>query len=106
MNFDPKNPVVQLCSEGILSEHLEGVAQAKYEEAMRIAAEGFETAVAAHYLARVQKTPAEKAAMNLKAIEHALLSPELCIGFMPSLYLNSAKDFEDANNNEQAILYY
>ncbi|HEV2353913.1 MAG TPA: rRNA adenine methyltransferase, partial [Puia sp.] len=73
MLYDPSNPMVRLCVEGMETEW-RGEAEkaaALYHEAWALAANELEYATAAHYLARVQTDPAEALRWNLLALEYA-----------------------------------
>ena len=101
MQFDPENPIVKLCGQGML---LEG--EAKPEEASNLfmqaweqAANDFERFIAAHYVARHQHDVAGKLKWDETALRLALnLKDEGIKGAYPSLYLNIAKCHEDLGN--------
>jgi rifampin ADP-ribosylating transferase len=105
MQFDPENPIIKLCGQGML---LEG--EAKSEEAANLfmqaweqAANDFERFIAAHYIARHQPDVAGKLKWDETALHLALnLKDEAIKGAYPSLYLNIAKCHEDMGNMGKA----
>jgi hypothetical protein len=109
VNIDPNNPVVKLCAEGIGIE-LAGKAveaAALYRRAWEARTNEFEACIAAHYLARVQRTPQETLRWNEAALRHAeRADPSRITDFYPSLYLNLGKSHEDTGNREEARRFY
>ena len=101
MQFDPNNNVVKLCAEGM---NLEG--EGKNEEALKLFQQAWEEGIddvdkftAAHYIARHQKTLADKLKWNEVALDLALkMNNETMKGTYPSLYLNVGKCYEDLND--------
>ena len=115
MEFDPENPIVKLCASGM---DMEG--QGRPDEAAKLflrawneSTSDFEKFIAAHYLARHQKSPASKLIWDETALQLALkINDDTVKGSLPSLYLNMAKGYEDLNefdkakeNYEQALSY-
>lgn len=109
MQFDPNNPVIKLCAEGMSLEG-EGkpeAAASTFHQAWSEASNDFEKFTAAHYVARHQKSIADKLHWDQIALEHALkIEDEGMKGFYPSLYLNLAKCYEDLLDVEQAKAHY
>lgn len=109
MLYDPSNSVVQLCVKGIETEYGGDVEQAGslYRKAWDLAQTSLEFLTAAHYLARTQSDPKESLQWNLLALEYAEkeVTPDIA-AFMPSLYLNVAKSYEDLDNSSKAQDYY
>jgi tetratricopeptide (TPR) repeat protein len=109
MEFDPNNKVVKLCAQGM---DMEG--QGKPEEANRlfieawtIAASDFEKFTAAHYVARHQKSIADKLQWDQTALQFALkIKDDSIKAVLPSLYLNIAKCYEDLNDFANAKKNY
>ena len=115
MNFNPDNKVVQLCAEGMELEGQGNLAEASisFKQAWDVAATDFEKFTAAHYVARHQKTVADKLKWDQIALVHALNTGEENIReALPSLYLNIGKcyedlcDFDKAASNYRAALTY
>jgi hypothetical protein len=66
--IDPTNPVVALCAEGMAREGEPAVAKRLFEEARSSRTDDFEAAIAAHYLARHQPTPADTLHWNVTPV--------------------------------------
>jgi len=109
MNFDPNNPVIKLCAEGMA---LEGggkrtEAARLFEQAWHQATTDFEKFTAAHYVARHQDSVAGKLKWDEAALHLALKIPDDGIkATLPSLYLNIAKDHEDLDDFSKALEHY
>jgi rifampin ADP-ribosylating transferase len=109
MEIDPNNNVVKLCTQGMA---LEG--QGKPEEASKLfirawdeAANDFEKFTAAHYVARHQKSVADKLKWDETALQLALkINDKSVKESLPSLHLNIAKCYEDLNDFENAKTNY
>lgn len=87
--IDPSNPVVALCAAGMAAEGTPVEAKRLFEQAWGARRDDFDAAVAAHYLARHQPTPAEALRWNALAVRHAeAVSDGRAIGLLASLYLN------------------
>jgi tetratricopeptide (TPR) repeat protein len=105
MLFDPENPIIKLCAQGM---QLEGEAKrdeasAVFHQAWEQATNDFEKFTAAHYIARHQETVADKLKWDETALQLALdLNDEGIKGALPSLYLNIAKCYEDLNDLTKA----
>lgn len=109
MEFDPNNPVVQLCVEGMNAEGEGQIEKAHelFQRAWESATNNFEAFTAAHYLARNQKDPIDVLKWNLEALARAdAIEDEGLKGQYPSLYLNVAKSYENLGNKEDAVRYY
>ena len=98
MQFDPENHINKLCAEGMLLEG-EGKPQEAlmlFEQAWHNATNDLEKLTAAHYVARRQKTIADKLTWDETALNLALkISTDDIKAIYPSLYLNVAKCYED-----------
>lgn len=82
-------------------------ARQLYEEAWDEAATNFEKFIAAHYLARVQPGTREKLFWDETALSFALLEkPEMINTYLPSLYLNIGKCYEDLGETALACSNY
>lgn len=109
METDPNNPVVRLCAEGISSEMAGKADEATrlYQEAWEARTDDYEACIAAHYLARVQRTPNEVLNWNRESLRYAdAVNDERVEGFYPSLYLNMGKAYEDLGKHEEARKFY
>ncbi|HTZ75455.1 MAG TPA: hypothetical protein VMB47_16145 [Candidatus Aquilonibacter sp.] len=109
MPIDPDNPVARLCAEGIQAE-----ASGKAIAAMRLYMQAWEkrsddldACIAAHYVARLQKTPEEILEWNQRSLDAAnALDDEDVASFYPSLYLNMGKAHEELGQRDEARHYY
>jgi tetratricopeptide (TPR) repeat protein len=109
MGFNPNNPVVKLCLQGMSMEE-----KGKPEEAIKLffqafdeAAEDFEKFISAHYIARYQKNVADKLKWLEAALRFALkINNDSVNSALPSLYSNIAKCYEDLNVPGKAKKYY
>ena len=109
MNFDPTNPVIKLCTEGM---DLEG--QGKRAEAAKLFKQAWQQAhtdlekfTAAHYVARHQDSIEGKLKWDEIALDFALKIPgESIKGAFPSLYLNIANDHEQLHDLKKASECY
>jgi hypothetical protein len=101
MEIDPGNPVVKLCVEGMAaeSENRFDDARALYQRAWDERSDDYEGCIAAHYLARVQVDRSEGFRWNREALDRAYaVGDERVTGFLPSLYLNLGRSFEEIGN--------
>lgn len=109
MQFDPNNPIIQLCAQGM---ELEGRGNAEaasqlFLQAWQEACDDFEKFTAAHYVARHQTSVADKLKWDETALHLALqINKEEIKSSYPSLYLNIAKGYEDLNDLENARKNY
>ncbi len=105
MQFDPENNVNKLCARGMQAEG-EGKpedASKLFQQAWDEAANDREKFTAAHYVARHQKSVADKLKWDEAALNLALkIGDEDIKGAYPSLYLNIAKCYEDLNEFDKA----
>lgn len=115
MEFDPRNNVIKLCVLGMEMEE-KGKAEeasALFLQAWNEATNDFEKFIAAHYVARHQKSVPDKLKWAETALQFALqINNDAVKAAFPSLYLNIAKYYEDLNdldnakkNHELAISY-
>src|ERR1043165_9592889 len=109
MDFNPNNKIVKLCVQGM---HME--EEGKPDEASRLflqawneATNDFEKFIAAHYVARHQKTVADKLKWLETALQFALIiNDDTVKSAFPSLYSNIAKCYEYLNDSEKAKKNY
>jgi len=105
MEFNPNNPIVKLCVQGM---DMEG--KGKPEEASTLflqawneAANEFEKFIAAYYVARHQKNVPDKLKWLETALQFALkINNDNVRGAFPSLYSNIAKCYEDLGDVDNA----
>jgi hypothetical protein len=107
--MDPNNPVVKLCAAGI-SEEMAGrrdEAAKLYQHAWDSRTSDYDACVAAHYVARLQVTPADALHWNSEALRFAQSANDSELrGFVPSLCLNLGKSHEDLKNLADARRFY
>lgn len=105
MEFSPFNNVVKLCLQGMDMED-----KGKPEEASELFLQGwneatndFEKFLAAHYVARHQKTVSDKLNWLETTLQFALrVSNDAVNSALPSLYWNISKCYEDLSNHDKA----
>jgi tetratricopeptide (TPR) repeat protein len=108
-NMNPENPVVKLCVQG-----MEGESKGNFDEASRLflsawsqSTDDFERCIAAHYVARHQKSQYEALHWNQLSLDYArAVGDETVKGFIPSLYLNLGKAYEDLRKLDDARRFY
>ena len=109
MEFNTENKVVKLCAEGMEFEGKGENEKASeiFERAWNLSQNDFEKFTSAHYVARHQKSIAEKLKWDEKALNFALkINDKTIKGTLPSLYLNIGKCYEDMNDFDNARLNY
>jgi tetratricopeptide (TPR) repeat protein len=107
--LDPENPVVKLCAQGMEYE-----SKGTFEEASSLfmsawtqSKDDFERSIAAHYVARHQKSPEEALIWNQRSLDYArAVGDDRVSGFLPSLYLNMGKSYEDLGRRDDARQFY
>ena len=83
------NPVVELCAAGMAVEGTPAEARQLFERAWAARRDDFDAAIAAHFLARHQPTPADTLHWNAMAVRHAeAVADGSAAAFLASLYLN------------------
>jgi len=105
MEFSPFNNVVKRCLQGMSMEE-----QGKPEEAVKLFLQGWDEAtndlekfLAAHYIARHQKTVSDKLRWLETALAHALkINDDTVKSAFPALYLNIAKCYEELSDTEKS----
>jgi rifampin ADP-ribosylating transferase len=109
MQFDPNNHVVKLCAQGM---DMEGRGQ--NDEAAKLFLQAWDEATndmekftAAHYVARHQKTSANKLKWDEIALNFAQsINNDTMKSIFPSLYLNIARCYEDLKDLSNAKKNY
>jgi len=107
--MDTNNPVIKLCMEGTRAEfeHRLDDARLLYQQAWEARADDYDACIAAHYVARFQKTPEETLHWNQIALNHAnAVHNERVKDFYPSLYLNLGQSYEALGDQVNAQKYY
>ncbi|MBI9048978.1 MAG: hypothetical protein JEZ00_06155 [Anaerolineaceae bacterium] len=107
MNLD--NPVINLCQQGAEDEYHGKLDQAcmKYHRAWDIAQDDYDACIAAHYMARCQKSDQEILHWNLVALMHAnQCIDERIAHFWGSLYVNLGQSYENLGEQQEAKLYF
>ena len=106
IELDLENPVLALCAAGMAVGGDAAAATDFFLRAWAGRADDFEAAVAAHYVARVQTTAAEKLAWDTRAASHAeaaLAMEDSRVGILlASLYLNLGDGLLAAGRCEEA----
>jgi tetratricopeptide (TPR) repeat protein len=109
MQVDPNNKIVKLCAQGMEMEGKGNPEEASkyFLQAWNEATNDFEKFTAAHYVARHQKSVADKLNWDETALQLALkINDDTMKGSYPSLYLNIAKCYEDLNDFDNARKNY
>lgn len=105
MEFNPNNPVIQLCMQGIGQEE-QGepkVAGRLFLQAWNEATDDFEKFTAAYYVARHQKNVYDKLTWYETALKLALSIDDHAVkGAFAALYSNIAKCYEDIGDTDSA----
>lgn len=91
MPIDQTNPVVRLCAAGMERDGVPEEALPLFEQAWRERQDDYDAAIAAHYVARHQPSPADTLRWNALAVTHAeRVTDGRATELFPSLYLNLA----------------
>jgi rifampin ADP-ribosylating transferase len=109
MEFNPNNPVVKLCLQGMAMEENGKPQEARniFLKAWNEAANDFEKYLAAHYVARHQNKVAEKLQWLQTALQFASnVNDESVKSAYPSLYANIAKCYEELGDFDNAKKNY
>ncbi|HTN46072.1 MAG TPA: hypothetical protein VL098_06950 [Flavipsychrobacter sp.] len=108
MELDPNNAIVKLCAKGMDIEGSQPEAASRlFLQAWEEAGNEVEKFIAAHYVARHQKTAVEKLKWDVRALALALSIPgDAAKTALPSLYLNIAKCHEELNDRDLARRNY
>ena len=106
MDIDPRNPVVALCAEGMAAGGDVATASDCFARAWAARTDDFESAVAAHYVARAHPDAAGKLDWDMRAVRHA--EAALAAGdtrvrvLLASLYLNLGDGLLAAGRRDEA----
>jgi hypothetical protein len=106
--MDPENSVVKLCVQGMEHESKGDVETASrlFLSAWEQCSDDFERCIAAHYVARHQ-SPEDALVWNQRSLDLArAVNDERVRGFLPSLYLNMGKAYEDLAKLDDARQFY
>jgi rifampin ADP-ribosylating transferase len=105
MEFDPQNNIVKRCIQGmILEEHGKGEEAANvFLQAWNEATTDFEKFMAAHYVARHQKSISDKLKWTETALQLALSVDNISAqSALPALYSNLARCYEESGDHNNA----
>lgn len=105
MEFSPKNPIVQLCIQGMNFEaaNQQKETAAAFLRAWNEASNDFEKFLAAWYVARSQNNLADRLKWLQTALKLALkIDNEAVSAAFPPLYTSIAKCYEELNDNDNA----
>src|ERR1700741_17783 len=87
--IDPANPVAALCAEGMAADGTPAEALRLFEQAWAARRDDYDAAIAAHFVARHEATPADTLSWNALAVRHAeAVAGGRASAFLASLYLN------------------
>lgn len=109
MEFNPHNPIVQLCLKGMGLEDTGKTEDAStlFMQAWNEAANDFEQYLAAYYVARQQKAVLDKLRWYETSLQHALRIDDIAVkSGLPSVYTQIAKCYEDINDPDKAKKNY
>jgi hypothetical protein len=107
--MDVDNPVVRLCGDGMRaeSEGRSSDAHALFREAWYAATDDYEACIAAHYLARHQRTPEDTLRWNRECLDRAdRVGDERVRGFYPSLHVAMATAHQELGEPDKAHEHY
>lgn len=105
MEFNPSNPIVQLCLKAMaLEEHGQAEEAAQlFLQAWNEANRDFEKFMAAHFVARYQHTVTERLKWLESALHFALkIGDDSVKSALPSLYLNIAACYRELGDQDKA----
>lgn len=105
MEFNPNNPVVKLCLQGMAEEEKGNINEAStfFLRAWNDATQDFEKFIAAHYVAKHQTREADKLKWLETQLQLALsINDDTVSSALPTLYLNIAQCHEVLGNTEAA----
>jgi rifampin ADP-ribosylating transferase len=109
MEFNPNNPVVQLCLRGMAMEENAQPEEAEkyFLQAWNEGTNALEKFLAAHYVSRHQKNVRDRLAWLETCLQFALEADSNTVrSAFPALHTNIAKCYEDLNNPEKAKAHY
>ena len=107
--MDPMNPVIQLCARGMQAE-AEGRpedAQALFLEAWQAGTNDYDRCIAAHYVARHQRTAEDRLRWNQECLDRAdAVGDDRVKGFYPSLHVNLGQAHQELGDRQAAHRHY
>ena len=109
VEFNPNNPIVKLCLQGMDKEEKGKPDEAAsiFLQAWNEATNDFEKFIAAYYVARHQKNVSDKLKWLETALQLALkINNDAVTGVFASLYESIAKCYEDLNDPDNAKKNY
>ncbi len=109
MHFDPNNPVINRCAEGLRLERAGDTSRAYqiFQQAWKETTREWEKVIAAQFIAGYQYNASDKLKWDMEALQSAMKS-----GYEPvnvnysALYLEIASSYEELSNLEEAGKYY
>ncbi|MBS3913363.1 MAG: NAD(+)--rifampin ADP-ribosyltransferase [Bacteroidetes bacterium] len=107
MEFDPNNPIVKLCIQGMALEdkNMPENAAAIFYQAWKEATKDFEKYLSAHFIARHQHNIPDKIKWLEIMLDFALkINNHAVNGALPNLYLNISKCYEELHDFDHAKL--
>lgn len=105
MEFNPNNPVIKLCLQGMAMEEKGEPAEAGkiFLRAWNEATNDFEKFLAAYYVARQQQNVHDKLKWTETALQYVLkINDDAVTSALPSLYSNIAKCYADLGDDDNA----
>jgi hypothetical protein len=105
MSFDPHNPIIILCVQGMAMEEKGNTEHAGnlFMQAWNDATDDLEKYLAAYFVAKHEVNVSEKLKWFTRSLEHALkLNDSSVQSAYPTLYTHIAKCYEALNNDAQA----
>lgn len=109
MEFNPHNPIIQLCLHGMAMEDKgqPGEARRTFLQAWNEATNDFEKFTAAYYLSRHQKTVSDRLKWLETSLQSALRINDVSVaGAFPALYANISKCYENLGDPDNAKKYH
>jgi len=109
MEFNPNNPIIKLCLQGMAMEEKGKLEEASnlFLQAWNEATNDFEKFIAAHYVVRHQKNVSDRLKWLETVLQFALkINDDTVKSAFPSLYFDIAKYYEDINNAAEAKKNY
>jgi hypothetical protein len=100
---------VQLCAAGTSAEFARRLDEARelYAAAWKAATDDYDRAVAAHYIAHLERDPDGRLMWNRRALDHAERADrELVAPLLGSLYVNLGHSCELVSDPQEAARYY
>ncbi|HKP39179.1 MAG TPA: NAD(+)--rifampin ADP-ribosyltransferase [Pyrinomonadaceae bacterium] len=105
MEFNPSNPVIKLCIQGMEIEEIGNAEEASrlFLQAWNEATDDFEKYLAAYYVARHQEKVSAKLKWLETALEFALkVNNEATTSALPGLYAKIAQGYEELGDSASA----